>query len=91
MNQVHEKKFDDTFRCFDAMSVCDGRTDKHIDKQTDASCDIIVCAVHTRCAVKTGQNLSIGISRSKLVIEHFSCEDCHVTANTDVSRTVLSV
>ena len=39
------------------------RTDRQADTDGTTSCDSIVHAMHTRRAVKSGQNFSIGISR----------------------------
>ena len=43
------KKVDDMFSRFDTIPACNRRMDKKMDS--------IVCAMHTRCAVKKGQNI----------------------------------
>jgi len=44
------KNFEDMYNRLDTIPACDGRTDGQTDRQ--ASCDGIVRAMHTRCAVK---------------------------------------
>jgi len=44
------KNFEDTFNRLDTIPACDRQTDRWTDRQT--SCDGIVCAMHTRRAVK---------------------------------------